>query len=478
MLLLVNTNRMRPAVAPIGLDYIASAAQRAGIPVEVADLCLEGDARAALAERLSRGRPRAVGVTFRNVDDCFWPGRASFVGELAATVREIRALTDAPIVLGGVGFSTMPLEIYDRSGADFGIHGDGERALLDLLRELEGARRFERVPGLIWRSGEAVRRNPPSWEEPILLESSRDAVRNRDYFALGGQGAVETKRGCPGRCTYCADPLAKGPRSRLRPPHAVADEVEALLAQGVDVLHLADSEFNIPPEHARAVCEELCRRRLGGRARWYAYLAVAPFGEEFAALLARAGCVGINFGADSASDRMLEGYGRTYRRDDIAHAIRAARASGIAVMVDLLLGGPGETPETLRETIAFLKAADPDCVGAALGVRVYPGTELARRLFGAGRSARPEGIRGAEGTPLDLVRPTFYVSPALGERPAALVRDAIGGDPRFFPPPDEARAGEPEADSSSHNYAANARLEEAIRRGARGAYWDILRRLG
>ncbi|MGQ9590737.1 MAG: B12-binding domain-containing radical SAM protein [Planctomycetota bacterium] len=484
MLVLVNTNRMRPAVAPIGLDYIASAAERAGIPVEVADLCLEDDPRAALAQGLARRAPRAVGVTFRNVDDCFWPGRASFVDELSETVREIRALTDAPIVVGGVGFSTMPLEIYERSGADFGIHGDGERALLDLLAELEGPRRFGRIPGLLWRSGGAVRRNPPSWEDPILLESRRDAVRNRDYFALGGQGAVETKRGCPGRCIYCADPLAKGPRSRLRPPRAVADEIEALLSQGVDVLHLADSEFNLPPEHARAVCEELCRRRLGGRIRWYAYLAVAPFGEELATLLARAGCAGINFGADSASDRILEGYRRPYRRADIADAIRTARAHGIAVMIDLLLGGPGETPETVRETIAFLKAADPDCVGAALGVRVYPGTELARRFFGAGPSARAEGIRGAgglpgtEGAPLDLVRPTFYVSPALGERPAALVRDAIGGDRRFFLPPDEAAAGAPGADSSSHNYAANARLEEAIRRGARGAYWDILRRLG
>lgn len=77
--------------------------------------------------------------------------------------------------------------------------------------------------------------------------------------------------------------------------------------------------------------------------------------------------------------------------------------------------------------------------------------------------------------PIDLVRPTFYVSPALGQRPARLVRELIAGDPRFFEPADdEPEVSEPGA---NYNYNANTALAEAIAAGARGAYWDILRRM-
>ena len=102
-------------------------------------------------------------------------------------------------------------------------------------------------------------------------------VRQSRYFAHGGQAGFESKRGCPAACLYCADPVAKGRRLRLRPPTAVADEIAALLAQGIDHLHTCDCEFNLPPEHAIAVCEELIRRGLGRQLRWYAYCAPAPF---------------------------------------------------------------------------------------------------------------------------------------------------------------------------------------------------------
>jgi len=96
---------------------------------------------------------------------------------------------------------------------------------------------------------------------------TRSWVDNKRYFKEGGQAGFETKRGCNGSCIYCADPVAKGRNIRLRPPSAVADEVEHLVAQGIDHLHTCDSEFNLPPEHAIAVCEEFERRRLGDKVR-------------------------------------------------------------------------------------------------------------------------------------------------------------------------------------------------------------------
>ena len=83
------------------------------------------------------------------------------------------------------------------------------------------------------------------------------------------------------------------------------------------------------------------------------------------------------------------------------------------------------------------------------------------------------GIRRYYDGPIDLLRPTFYISPELGDRPATLVRELIGDDPRFFPP----EADDPTGAAKDHNYNDNRELNEAIEAGARGAYWDILRRI-
>ena len=182
-----------------------------------------------------------MGLTFRNIDDCFWPSAQPFIPRLAEMVRQVKELSGAPVVLGGCGYSILARPILELTGADFGIRGDGEAALVALYRELEGRRKFERVPGLLWRDGGEVRANAPAWPEPLSVPTGRREIDNAAYFRLGGQGAVETKRGCDRRCIYCADPLAKGPRVRRRSPAEVADEVESLLGQGVDVLHLADS---------------------------------------------------------------------------------------------------------------------------------------------------------------------------------------------------------------------------------------------
>ncbi|MGC9455407.1 MAG: B12-binding domain-containing radical SAM protein [Phycisphaerae bacterium] len=472
MLTLINTNTMVPPIAPVGLDYIAAATRPADIETHLLDLSSAGDGPDALERYFAENSPMLVGLSFRNADDCFWPSATWFVPELVRTVERIRKLTDAPIVLGGVGYSIFAARILAETGADFGVHGDGEWALAELYRRLRKGRDCSNVPGLLWRDGSEIRANPPAWPAPLRLPTSRDAVDNAAYLRLGGQIGLETKRGCDRRCAYCADPLAKGPTARCREPGEVAEEVENLLAAGVDVLHLCDGEFNIPREHALAVCRELDRRDLGSRVLWYTYMAVTPFDAELAAAMRRAGCVGIDFTADSASERMLRSYGHPHRREDIATARRLCREHGITAMFDLLLGGPGETPETIAETIAFFKSIDPDCVGAALGVRVYEGTAIAARLTAEPQPESNPGIRRRYDGPLDLARPTFYISPELGERPAELVRELIAGDKRFFEPAPDA-AG----DDRGYNYNDNEPLVRAIADGARGAYWDILRKL-
>jgi radical SAM superfamily enzyme YgiQ (UPF0313 family) len=292
---------------------------------------------------------------------------------------------------------------------------------------------------------------------------SRTWVDNARYFRWGGQAGIETKRGCPGLCTYCADPLAKGHHTRLRPPNAVVDELECLLGQGIDHIHTCDSEFNLPPAHALEICEEIVRRRLGDKLRWYAYCAPSPFTRELCQAMRDAGCVGINFGADHGDEGMLQRLGRAHVPEDVVRATHLCREAGMVVMLDLLLGSPGETRQSLRQAIECMNRAAPDRVGISAGLRVYPGTTLEQSV--APSSSEPGLSMGPE-----PAQPRFYMEPAVAPFCFSLLDDLIGGDRRFL-------FFDPAKPDRNYNYNANQRLSDAIADGYRGAYWDILRRM-
>ncbi len=460
---LVNTNRIAPPVAPIGLEYVAEGLCASGREVDLLDLCWEERPEPAIARFFGRREYGMIGISVRNTDDCSFATRESFLPEVAAMVESIRKHTGAPIVLGGVGFSIMPEMVLAQCGGDAGIWGEGEFPLARLAERLEEGRTWDDVPGLIVRRGEGWRRNPGSYFSLTDLPPMRRGfLDNRRYFREGGQAGIETKRGCPRRCIYCADPVAKGRSVRVRPPRDVADELFRLVGMGIDHIHTCDSEFNIPGEHALAVCREIVRRGLGERLRWYAYCAPVPFTRELADLMRRAGCAGINFGADSGDDRMLEALRRSFRAEDILRASRLCREAGITVMFDLLIGAPGETRESIARTIEVMKQSEADRAGVAVGVRVYPGTELAERIAEGGGE---KGLVGGD----DLSKPVFFVEPGVAPSVFGLLEDLTRDDDRFlfFDP------GRPE---KNYNYNANRLLADAIRAGFRGAYWDILRR--
>jgi len=462
--LLVNTNRIFPPIGPLALDYIGSAVRAEGHEVFVLDLCWAEDAAIATARAFASEPIDLTAVTFRNSDDCYFASGCSFVPVLRNDIAMIRAHFDGPIVLGGGGFSVMADSLLDETFVPYGVRGDGESALPALIRSLSGNGQLSAVPGLVYWEEGAWRRNPMAQADLSKMSlADRDLVENSRYFARGGQAGIETKRGCPGRCIYCADPAIKGRKSRTRPPADVVAEIRNLLSQGIDHLHLCDSEFNLPPAHAAEICRAIVESGLSSRIRWYTYAAPAPFTPELAFLMKQAGCAGINFGADNGSDRMLAALGREHSAEDIREAASACRKAGILTMFDLLLGGPGETWETVAETIELMKSVSPDCVGISLGVRVYPGTPLQLSLAKGG-----EGQPGLIGDPAGL-EPVFYMSPQLDEEPYARVRSMIENDERFFMP-----FG---GDEKNYNYNGNTALQKAIDSGARGAYWDILRKI-
>jgi len=470
-LVLINPNRMTPVVSPVALDYLFDALAASDWQPYLLDLALAENWQQQLEACMDALRPEAVCFSVRNLDDCFLSSRDFCIAAVRDMVQRVREKTDAPVIVGGSGYSIVPERALDYLDADFGIAGDGEAALPELLARLPGSNWPAGVPGLVWRDGESLRRNGSALAVARTLKASpRTFVENRRYFDEGGQVGIETKRGCPMDCIYCADPLSKGKRTRLKQPRDVAMEFKALLGQGITHFHLCDSEFNVPLDHAVAVCTEVIRTGLNSDIRWYTYASPAPFSPELASLMKDAGCAGIDFGVDSAHPQLLSRLGRNFAPEDINRTAEICRQNELTFMYDLLIGGPGETRETVRHTINFMDSVAPTRVGLSCGIRVYPGTVLASRITAMSDAERSKCLHGEVDGNEDFFEPVFYVSPELGEDVIPFVASLVRGNRRFFPPVETGR-------EASYNYNDNTTLVEAIAKGYRGAYWDILRRL-
>ena len=465
-ILLINTNITEPPVSPVGLEYVGEALTSSGVSVSLLDLSFESDWRAALKEVINNENPFAIGITIRNTDDSCYSSQKSFVTWILEVVDEIKRLSQSFIFIGGVGFSIIPEAILEYTKADAGIAGDGEEAAIVLVKRLLNGEDISDLPNLVcWRKGKVVTNKRNYADLRRLPLPKRRLIDNKRYEQMGAMVGIETKRGCDQSCIFCADPVAKGNRVRLRPPALVIQEFKDLCSQGVSWFHICDSEFNLPIEHAKELCRAIIDANLANKLNWYCYCAPTPFDQELASLMKRAGCCGINFGADSLCDEQLLRLGKDHSSNDVCRLVSFLEKEDLNYMFDLIIGAPGETELTVAETIEKAKELDIPLVGISAGIRVYSGTPLGKAIAnGFGRNGmHPEGWHNR------LIDPIYYLSPYLNNDVSALIHKLVAGDTRFL------FLASP-SDQDSYNYADSGVLSQLIQEGARGAYWDIIRR--
>lgn len=401
---LVNPNQVHPPITPYALDILSTSLEQAGVEVEVVDLTPARDGwRQVVSDYFKRRQPVLVGVTIRNTDTIYPQEQRVFLDAHKKIIDFIKLNTGAPIVAGGVGFSSMPFALVDYFDIDYGVKGPGEVTLMRLVDALLSVRTHDSVPGLIINSGNGVVRQIP-YDDPVVAlgrvplvnrdlpyarHSGRaDRVDNLTYYRRGGLGNILTKNGCTFACSHCVEPDAKGNRFARRAETAVVDEIESLVAQGVYDLHTVDSEFNLNISHSKAVLWEIIRRKRTDprsplhQLRLWIYVQPAPFDAEYAALLAEAGCAGINVAPDHSCDDLLNGWkvsgkgSRFYTMEDLRALCDHAHRCGIPTMVEALLGMPGETEATMRACVEQFQSLGATVVGYTLGIRVFPYSPL------------------------------------------------------------------------------------------------------
>lgn len=408
--LIINTNRNRNPmpVMPLGACMVAEATARAGHAVQLLDLMFCRSPVRAVREALACQQPDLVGLSIRNIDNNDMQQPEFYPAELTEILAAIRRWRAVPIVLGGAAVAVMPEELLRYTEADCAVTGDGESAFPALLDEIASAQDFARIPGLCWFDNGSFRQNPVRQGPGAERCSVPDLARWLDVRAYQRRLAtapVQSKLGCHFHCIYCTYRKIEGAAYRLMEPASVAAAVGKLAEMGFRNIEFVDNVFNSPYDHALEICAALAAT--GHRARLQT-LELNPLYIDDALIEAmeRAGFVGAGITVESANSSVLANLKKGYTAAEVYRAAEVIGRHRLPCLWIFMLGGPGETAETVAETLHFAKTRvrPQDTVFFTVGIRIYPGTELEA-------IARAEGVLAVPAA--KMLEPVFYLSPAL-----------------------------------------------------------------
>ncbi|MFH1068392.1 MAG: radical SAM protein [Candidatus Glassbacteria bacterium] len=396
---------------PLGACLAAGAAAKAGHRVGLVDLMYAKDPLQQLKQGLKSIRPDVIGLSIRNIDNNNMRDPVAYYPDLIPILDTIRNNSEAPVVLGGPAVPILPEQYLRLTGALAAVTGDGETVFPRLLSAISNNEPMDRVEGIAFlEDGDFQLNNPSAQEVPDFspLSVIDGWIDLKAYRSRSATVPVQTKRGCPYSCIYCTYPCIEGTGYRLAHPEEVAETIKRLVRLGLRDIEFVDNVFNSPYEHALAICERIAAARLRARIQT---VELSPLFIDEALLFAMeaAGFVGIGITAESSSDIVLGRLCKGFTAGDVHRAAQAVNRHAIPCLWIFMLGGPGETEETVRETLDFAgrNIRRSDAVFFSLGIRIYPGTELEK-------IARREGILQCPAA--EMLAPVFYLSPALDRK--------------------------------------------------------------
>jgi anaerobic magnesium-protoporphyrin IX monomethyl ester cyclase len=289
-----------------------------------------------------------------------------------ATLRELKALTGTRTGAFGVHATYFARELVGGGAVDVVIHHEPEGAAKELTRkpldEVGGVTR--RVNGSAVTSPPAQEYDPedlpfPAWD---LLDMTRYRlpVRRTPYVLM------TTGQGCPFPCTFCVAPYYSGVRFRPRPVADVLAEMKHVRSFVRDVFFHTDT-FTLNRKYVLELCQRLVEADLG--IDWVCNSRVDTLDEEMARAMRRAGCWLLSFGIESGSQAVLDASKKRIRLEQSRRAVAVASEAGLMVAGHFILGLPGESVETIHETIAFATSLDLSFAEFYIATP-FPGAEL------------------------------------------------------------------------------------------------------
>ncbi|QAT17020.1 hypothetical protein BU251_04355 [Candidatus Velamenicoccus archaeovorus] len=296
------------------------------------------------------------------------------------------------VIVGGHHPTFYPGDfLYPQSPFDFVVLGEGEETLVELLQVLKLGGQVHKVPGIAYYRDEVVMTSKRAVLEDLgILPMPSYDLLNMDFYlqprtsiirySIFAGIDVQTTRGCPCQCTYCGNPSLWAvhtykKRFRCRPIPNVLDELEFLYNRyRIDSFFVNDDSFTVSEQRVRDFCDGLVHRKLDSLV-WGMQTRVNIFTEKMAQMVASSGCIQVEFGVESGSERILKLMKKGITLNQIHNAYAICKKYKLRTFANFMINTPTETEEDLKATIALARAIKATHYGFFVTVPL-PGTMI------------------------------------------------------------------------------------------------------
>jgi radical SAM superfamily enzyme YgiQ (UPF0313 family) len=384
-----------PPFIPLGLAYLGAVAEQAGHQVTVIDCQAEKLTYESFRDRLAQTPSDVVGVTATTL-------LYKSAMQLVTIAKQVQP--QAVTVLGG-SHGTLWDEnaLREYPSLDIVVRREGEQTFIELLEKLETKSSLDNVLGITFRKEDKTIRTP---DRPFIEDLDSLPFPAHDLLPLEklkhmGKLLVPlvSSRGCVYWCDFCSTVRMFGRGYRMRSPKNVVDEMQLVHDKyGVDQVTFYDDAFSVDRNRVIKICEELHARKL--KMTWDCGTRVDMVDRELMTIMRDAGCIAVWLGVESGSEVMLGAMNKRIKLDQTRLAYKTAQEVGLMTIANVVLGFPGETEQTAKETIRFVKELNPDDVGFYVATP-YPGTPMYEQVIKNG------WLRVTDFDKYDTAGPTF-----------------------------------------------------------------------
>ncbi len=395
---------------PLGACLVAEHCERAGHQVTLCDLMFERNPLHALGSLIDKTNPDVVGISLRNIDNNDMQHPVEFYHDLTSLMKTIRGKTDAAVVLGGAAVGVMPEALLRYTEADWAVLGDGDIVFPKVLEMLSKNMMPKDIAGVAWIEDSGFKINTgfvDRFSGNGLVPDFSRWINLPAYLSRFSPVPVQSKLGCHFKCVYCTYRKIEGEDYRLCEPEIIGETIVDLEKRGLREVEFVDNVFNSPYDHAVALCDAIAKTQTGVRLQT---VELNPYlvDDKLLGVMEQAGFVGIGITAESAADPVLDRLKKGFTARDVFKASEVIKRHRIPCLWVFMLGGPGETEETVQETLRFAEKciSERDVALFMIGIRIYPGTELEN-------IARTEGVLTLPAR--EMLKPVFYLSPSINK---------------------------------------------------------------
>ncbi|MDH4210938.1 MAG: B12-binding domain-containing radical SAM protein [candidate division WOR-3 bacterium] len=364
---------------PLGLAYIAGKLQTRGYSVKIVDFEVD---RRPLTYWLDLFQPKYLGIS----------GTSHTRFESFRLANEAKAYSPEIVTIyGGVHATFTGVNTLRRiTEIDYVVCGEGEDTIVALLDKLCASEEPEDVCGICYRKGEDIVQTRPAPRVNPLDSLPKPAYQllNMEQYSVEmdflGRRAISllTSRGCYAKCSFCSASRMFGHKVTTHSAQRMLDDVEFLFSSyGYEGLKIFDSTFTMKKEHVYEFCDEITKRKLNFP--WECEIRIGSVDLEMLEKMRDSGCYYVNFGVESASQRVLDLMRKAIRVEQAVELLNLCNSVGLRTKVFFSFGHIGETMDDVEKTFEFIDehAGEISTVASGAGVRVYPGTYLEEYAF-------------------------------------------------------------------------------------------------